>query len=67
MSIMDQRTLAAYDRDAAAFAREWDAQPPPTVLQAAVQRFFMLDEQGISVSSGKMVRRVVARKPQTGA
>jgi len=37
---MDHRTLAAYDRDAAAFASEWDAQPAPSDLQAVVQRFF---------------------------
>jgi len=37
---MDQQTLAAYDRDAASFAADWDAQPTPTDLQAAVKRFF---------------------------
>lgn len=37
---MDERTLATYDRDAAAFAREWDEQPPPSDLHALVRRFF---------------------------
>ncbi|HEX3938917.1 MAG TPA: class I SAM-dependent methyltransferase [Xanthobacteraceae bacterium] len=37
---MDQQTLTAYDRDAAAFAAEWDAQPPAADLQAAVKRYF---------------------------
>src|SRR5690242_10727057 len=37
---MDQRTLAAYDRAAAAFAREWDAQPVPSDLQDVVRHFF---------------------------
>jgi SAM-dependent methyltransferase len=37
---MDQRTLAAYDRDAAAFANEWETQPPPSDLHDMVRRFF---------------------------
>jgi SAM-dependent methyltransferase len=37
---MDEKTLAAYDREAAAFARDWHAQPPPTDLHALVRRFF---------------------------
>ncbi len=38
---MDQPTLGAYDRQAAAFAAEWHAQPPPTDLHATVRRFFL--------------------------
>ena len=38
---MDRRTLAAYDSDAAAFAREWHDQPTPADLQAVVSRFFI--------------------------
>jgi SAM-dependent methyltransferase len=38
--VADQKTLAAYDRDAAAFAADWDAQPTPVDLQAAVKKFF---------------------------
>ena len=37
---MDKRTLATYDREAAAFAREWDEQPAPTDLHALIRRFF---------------------------
>ena len=37
---MDHATLGAYDRDAEAFAREWDAQPPPSDLQSVVRTFF---------------------------
>jgi SAM-dependent methyltransferase len=37
---MDQKTLQAYDRDAAAFAADWHAQPTPTDLQAVVLKFF---------------------------
>src|SRR5262249_26819081 len=39
-TIMDQTTLAAYDRDAAAFAREWETQPAPSDLHDVVRRFF---------------------------
>jgi SAM-dependent methyltransferase len=38
---MDRRTLAAYDQDAAAFAKEWQEQPTPSDLQAIVERFFI--------------------------
>jgi SAM-dependent methyltransferase len=38
---MDGRTLAAYDHDAAAFARDWHEQPAPIDLQAVVARFFI--------------------------
>jgi len=38
---MDGRTLAAYDQDAAAFARDWHEQPAPADLQAIVTRFFI--------------------------
>jgi hypothetical protein len=33
---MDDATLSAYDRDAKAFANDWDAQPPPSDLHAVV-------------------------------
>jgi SAM-dependent methyltransferase len=39
---MDQQTLAAYDREAASFAADWDAQPTATDLQGAVLKFFSL-------------------------
>jgi SAM-dependent methyltransferase len=38
---MDDATLSAYDRDAEAFANEWDAQPPPSDLHATVRKFFV--------------------------
>ena len=38
---MDRPTLAAYDRDAAAFAKDWHEQPPPVDLHEIFQRFFI--------------------------
>src|ERR1700722_3768947 len=38
---MDRATLAAYDTDAAAFARDWHEQPAPVDLQDTVKRFFI--------------------------
>jgi SAM-dependent methyltransferase len=38
---MDRATLAAYDHDAAAFAKDWHEQPAPSDLQAVVTRFFI--------------------------
>ena len=38
---MDRPTLAAYDKDAAAFARDWHEQPAPTDLHGIVERFFI--------------------------
>ncbi len=37
---MDRATLAAYDREAATFAADWEAQPAPVDLHAVVRRFF---------------------------
>jgi SAM-dependent methyltransferase len=37
---MDLRTLAAYEADAADFARQWHRQPAPVDLHALVERFF---------------------------
>jgi SAM-dependent methyltransferase len=37
---MDRATLAAYDAAAAAYAKEWDAQPAPIDLHDLVRRFF---------------------------
>jgi SAM-dependent methyltransferase len=37
---MDKRTLATYDREASAFAREWHAQPEPSDMHALIERFF---------------------------
>jgi len=38
---MDAATLAAYDKDAADFARDWEAQPAPIDLQGIVEQFFV--------------------------
>lgn len=38
---MDQTTLAVYDSGAAAFAKDWHAQPAPTDLHAVVNDFFI--------------------------
>ena len=38
---MDRKTLAAYEQDAAAFAKDWHEQPAPTDLQDIVARFFI--------------------------
>jgi SAM-dependent methyltransferase len=38
---MDRATLAAYDTDAAAFAKDWHEQPVPVDLQDIVKRFFI--------------------------
>ena len=38
---MDRETLAAYDRDAAAFAKDWHEQPAPGDLHDIVRRFFI--------------------------
>jgi 2-polyprenyl-3-methyl-5-hydroxy-6-metoxy-1,4-benzoquinol methylase len=38
---MDPKTLAAYDHDAATFAKDWHAQPAPVDLRETVERFFI--------------------------
>ncbi len=38
---MDRATLAAYDHDAAAFAKDWHEQPAPTDLHEVARRFFI--------------------------
>src|ERR1700674_5529970 len=38
---LDRETLAAYDSDAAAFAKDWHAQPAPADLHDIVQRSFV--------------------------
>jgi SAM-dependent methyltransferase len=38
---MDYQTLAAYDKDAAAFAQDWHEQPVPVDLHDIVERFFI--------------------------
>ena len=55
---MDRRTLAAYDKDAAAFAKDWHEQPPPTDLHEVVKRFFIVD--GVTADIGCGSGREVA-------
>jgi SAM-dependent methyltransferase len=38
---MDRATLAAYDHDAAAFAKDWHEQPAPIDLHEVVKSFFI--------------------------
>jgi SAM-dependent methyltransferase len=38
---VDRRTLAAYDSDAAAFARDWHEQPAPVDLHDIIRRLFI--------------------------
>ena len=38
---MDRSTLAAYDKDAASFAKDWHDQPAPADLHEIIERFFI--------------------------
>jgi SAM-dependent methyltransferase len=38
---VDRETLAAYDNEATAFAKDWHEQPTPTDLQEVIARFFI--------------------------
>jgi SAM-dependent methyltransferase len=55
---MDRSTLAAYDKDAASFAKEWHEQPAPVDLHDIVRRFFI--NGGISADIGCGSGREVA-------
>jgi SAM-dependent methyltransferase len=55
---MDRPTLAAYDSDAAAFAKEWAEQPAPVDLHDIVQRFFI--KGGVTADIGCGSGREVA-------
>lgn len=55
---MDRKTLAAYDSNAAAFAKDWHDQPAPVDLQDVVERFFV--RGGISADIGCGCGREVA-------
>jgi len=37
---MDRDTLEAYDRDAAAYADDWETQPPPSDMRALILKYF---------------------------
>ena len=55
---MDRATLAAYDKDAAAFAQDWHEQRAPTDLHDIVERFFI--KGGITADIGCGSGREVA-------
>ena len=49
---MDRLTRAAYDNDAAAFARDWHEQPAPVDLQEIVARFFIKGGTSADIGCG---------------
>ena len=49
---MDRKTLAAYDCDAAAFAKDWHDQPAPVDLQEIVERFFVRGGNSVDIGCG---------------
>jgi len=49
---VDRKTLAAYDCDAAAFARDWHHQPAPVDLQEVVERFFVRGGNSADIGCG---------------
>ena len=49
---MDHQTLAAYDLDAAAFAKDWHGQPAPVDLQEVVERFFVRGGNSADIGCG---------------
>ncbi|WP_338828521.1 class I SAM-dependent methyltransferase [Bradyrhizobium sp. 27S5] len=55
---MDRATLAAYDKEAAAFAQDWHEQPAPVDLQDIVTRFFI--KGGVTADIGCGSGREVA-------
>jgi trans-aconitate methyltransferase len=57
---MDRKTLSAYDAAAAAFARDWHAQPAPADLHVIVKRFFRPGRSAdIGCGSGREVAWLV--------
>jgi SAM-dependent methyltransferase len=49
---MDRLTLAAYNHDAAAFARDWHEQPAPVDLYEIVTRFFIKGGNSADIGCG---------------
>jgi 2-polyprenyl-3-methyl-5-hydroxy-6-metoxy-1,4-benzoquinol methylase len=49
---VDRKTLAAYDSDAAAFAKDWHDQPAPVDLQEIVERFFVRGGNSADIGCG---------------
>jgi SAM-dependent methyltransferase len=49
---MDRETLAAYDKDAGAFAKDWHEQPAPSDLHDIVKRFFIVGGMTADIGCG---------------
>jgi len=49
---MDQATIAAYDKDAAAFAKAWHDQPAPADLHEVVEQFFVRGGRTADIGCG---------------
>jgi SAM-dependent methyltransferase len=49
---MDRKTLAAYDQEAAAFAKDWHEQPAPVDLQDIFTRFFIRNGATADIGCG---------------
>ena len=49
---MDRATLAAYDKDAAAFAKDWHEQPPPVDLHGVVEEYFIRSGTSCDIGCG---------------
>ena len=49
---MDRKTLAAYDLEAASFAKDWHDQPAPVDLQEVVERFFVRGGTSADIGCG---------------
>ena len=49
---MDRLTLAAYENDAEAFAKDWHEQPAPVDLHAIVTRFFIKGGSSVDIGCG---------------
>jgi SAM-dependent methyltransferase len=49
---MDRPTLAAYDKEAAAFAKDWHEQPAPVDLHDIVEQFFIKGRMAADIGCG---------------
>jgi SAM-dependent methyltransferase len=49
---LDRQTLAAYDSDAAAFAKDWHEQPAPHDLHDIIKRFFVVGGATADIGCG---------------
>lgn len=49
---MDRATLAAYDKDAAAFAKDWHEQPAPIDLHGVVEEYFIRGGTSCDIGCG---------------